>query len=106
MSPPAIARRTLRRDDAFPIRSEALGFVFHSPEEREYWARDACYAVTPEAVAAMDSAARELNGMITAAVDRVVASARASPRWWRNPTGSANPRSMAASISGSIRTDR
>ena len=72
-SPPAIARHTLRRDDAFPLRAEALGFVFHSPEEREYWARDACYALTPEAVAAMDAAARELNGMIVAAVDQVVA---------------------------------
>lgn len=72
-SPPAIARRTLLRDDAFPQRAEALGFSFHSPEGREYWARDACYALTPEAVAAMDAAARELNGMIAAAVDRVVA---------------------------------
>lgn len=70
---PAIARRTLRRDDAFPLRAEALGFGFHSPEGREYWARDACYALAPEAVAAMESAARELNGMIAAAVERVVA---------------------------------
>lgn len=72
LSPPPIARHALRRDDAFPRRSEALGFCFHSPEEREYWARDACYALTPEAVATMEAAARELNGMITAAVERVV----------------------------------
>jgi glutathionylspermidine synthase len=71
--PPAIARRSLRRDDAFPLRAEALGFCFHSPEGREYWARDACYVLTPEAVARMEAAARELNGMIAAAVDRVVA---------------------------------
>ena len=70
---PAIARRTLPRDDAFPIRAEALGFGFHSPEGREYWARDACYALTPGAVAAMEAAARELAPMIAAAVDRVVA---------------------------------
>ena len=69
----AIARRTLRRDDAFPLRAEALGFTFHTPDGREYWARDACYAVTPEAVTTMEAAARELNGMIAAAVDRVVA---------------------------------
>ena len=69
---PAIARCRLRRDDAFPRRAEALGFAFHSPEEREYWARDACYALTPEAVAALEAAARELDGMIAAAVDRVV----------------------------------
>ena len=66
-------RRRLRRDDAFPLRAESLGFVFHSPEEREYWARDACYALTPEAVTAMEAAARELNGMIAAAADRVIA---------------------------------
>ena len=73
MTRPAIARLSLRRDDAFPRRAEALGFCFHSPEDREYWARDACYALTPEAVATMEAAARELNGMIAAAVDRVVA---------------------------------
>ena len=73
MPSPAITRRALRRDDAFPLRAEALGFTFHTPDGREYWARDACYAVTPEAVAAMEDAARELNGMIAAAVDRVVA---------------------------------
>lgn len=70
---PAIARRTLRRDDDFPLRAEALGFCFHSPDDREYWARDACYVITPEAVATMEAAARELNGMIAAAVERVVA---------------------------------
>lgn len=70
--PPAIARHALRRDDAFPPRAEALGFRFHSPDEREYWTRDACYALTPEAIAALDAAARELDGMIDAAVDRVV----------------------------------
>ena len=70
---PAILRLNLLRDDAFPGRAEALGFGFHSPDGREYWARDACYALTPEAVAAMEAAARELNGMIAAAVDRVVA---------------------------------
>ena len=53
---PAIERRILRRDDAFPRRAESLGFGFHSPDGREYWARDACYALTPEAVAAMESA--------------------------------------------------
>ncbi|MBR0661781.1 glutathionylspermidine synthase family protein [Neoroseomonas oryzicola] len=73
MPSPAITRRALRRDDAFPLRAEALGFTFHTPDGREYWARDACYAVTPEAVATMEAAARELNGMIAAAVDRVVA---------------------------------
>ncbi|HWT11067.1 MAG TPA: glutathionylspermidine synthase family protein [Roseomonas sp.] len=73
MTAPAIARRTLRRDDAFPLRAEALGFSFHSPEGREYWARDACYVLTPEAIAAMEAAARELNGMIAAVVDRIVA---------------------------------
>lgn len=72
MPSPAITRRALRRDDAFPLRAEALGFTFHTPDGREYWARDACYAVTPEAVATMEAAARELNGMIAAAVDRVV----------------------------------
>lgn len=70
---PAILRLNLLRDDAFPGRAEALGFGFHSPDGREYWARDACYALTPEAVATMETAARELNGMIAAAVDRVVA---------------------------------
>jgi glutathionylspermidine synthase len=70
--PPAIARHRLRRDDAFPRRAEALGFGFHSPDEREYWARDACYALTPEAIDALERAAREINGMIAAAVDRVV----------------------------------
>jgi glutathionylspermidine synthase len=69
---PAIARHALMRDDAFPRRAEALGFRFHSPDDREYWARDACYALTPEAVAALESAARELDGMIAAAVDAVV----------------------------------
>lgn len=69
---PAIERRPLRRDDAFPLRAEALGFGFHSPEDREYWTRDACYALTPEAIAALEAAARELNGMIAQAVDRVV----------------------------------
>ena len=47
---PAIVRLNLLRDDAFPGRAEALGFGFHSPDGREYWARDACYALTPEAV--------------------------------------------------------
>jgi glutathionylspermidine synthase len=70
---PAIARHALMRDDAFPRRAEALGFGFHSPDGREYWTRDACYALTPEAVAALEAAARELHGMIDAAVDRVVA---------------------------------
>ncbi|MEO3470428.1 glutathionylspermidine synthase family protein [Roseomonas sp. CAU 1739] len=70
---PAIARRHLPRDDAFPSRAEALGFGFHSPEGREYWARDACYVLTQDAVAAMEAAGRELNAMIAAAVDHVVA---------------------------------
>lgn len=70
---PAIARRSLRRDDEFPLRAEALGFSFHTPEGREYWARDACYALAPAAVAALEAAARELGGMIDAAVDRIVA---------------------------------
>ncbi|WP_198369480.1 glutathionylspermidine synthase family protein [Roseomonas rosulenta] len=70
--PPAIARRTLRRDDAFPLRAEALGFRFHSPDAREYWTRDACYALTPEAIAALEDAARELHAMIDAAVETVV----------------------------------
>ncbi len=70
--PPAIARHALIRDDAFPRRAEALGFTFHSPDDREYWTRDACYALTPEAVASLEAAARELNGMIAAAVERVV----------------------------------
>jgi len=69
---PAIARRRLLRDDAFPRRAEALGFGFHTPEGREYWVRDACYALTPEAVAALEAAARELNGMIAAAAAHVV----------------------------------
>ncbi|WP_137126806.1 glutathionylspermidine synthase family protein [Roseomonas sp. HF4] len=73
MPRPALERRLLRRDDAFPHRAEALGFTWHSPDGREYWARDACYALTPEAVAALEAAARELDGMIAAAVDRVVA---------------------------------
>ncbi|MBR0670442.1 glutathionylspermidine synthase family protein [Neoroseomonas soli] len=72
-SPSAITRRALLRDDTFPERAEALGFSFHSPDGREYWARDACYALTPEAIAALEAAARELNGMIGAAVERVVA---------------------------------
>jgi glutathionylspermidine synthase len=71
--PPAIARHALIRDDAFPRRAERLGFTFHSPDDREYWTRDACYALTPEAVAALEAAARELHGMIDAAVARVVA---------------------------------
>jgi glutathionylspermidine synthase len=71
--PPAIARLVLDRDDAFPRRAEALGFTFHAPDDREYWTRDACYALTPEAIAALETAARELNGMIGAAVERVVA---------------------------------
>lgn len=70
---PAIARRLLRRDDAFPRRAEQLGFSFHSPDGREYWTRDACYALTPEAIDALERAARECNAMIAAAVDRVVA---------------------------------
>ncbi|WP_431285646.1 glutathionylspermidine synthase family protein [Humitalea sp. 24SJ18S-53] len=69
---PAIARHTLRRDDAFPRRAEALGFGFHSPDGREYWARDACYALTPEVIDALESAASELNAMIAEAVSRVV----------------------------------
>lgn len=69
---PAIVRHRLRRDDAFPRRAEALGFGFHSPDEREYWARDACYALTPEAIDALDAAAREANAMIAEAVERVV----------------------------------
>jgi glutathionylspermidine synthase len=73
MPRPAIERHLLRRDDAFPLRAESLGFTWHSPDGREYWARDACYALTPEAVAALAAAARELDGMIAAAVDRVVA---------------------------------
>ena len=68
----AIRRHALRRDDAFPLRAEALGFRFHSPDEREYWTRDACYALTPEAVEGLERAARELNGMIAAAVETVV----------------------------------
>ncbi len=71
--PPAIARLALIRDDAFPRRAEALGFTFHSPDDREYWTRDACYALTPDAVASLEAAARELNGMIAAALERVVA---------------------------------
>ena len=71
--PPAIARHALNRDDAFPTRAEALGFTFHSPDEREYWTRDACYALTPEAIGALEAAARELRPMIDAAVARVVA---------------------------------
>jgi glutathionylspermidine synthase len=70
--PPAIARHLLPRDDAFPLRAEALGFRFHSPDEREYWTRDACYALAPEAIAALEAAARECNAMIAAAVDAVV----------------------------------
>jgi glutathionylspermidine synthase len=73
MRRPALERRLLRRDDAFPRRAESLGFTWHSPDDREYWARDACYALTPEAVAALDAAARELDSMIAAAVERVVA---------------------------------
>lgn len=69
---PAIARHLLTRDDAFPLRAEALGFRFHSPDDREYWTRDACYALAPDAVAALEAAARELDGMIAAAVDAVV----------------------------------
>ncbi|WP_246522402.1 glutathionylspermidine synthase family protein [Neoroseomonas terrae] len=69
---PAIARHLLRRDDDFPHRAESLGFRFHSPDDREYWARDACYALTPEAIDALEAAARELDGMIAAAVEHVV----------------------------------
>ncbi len=69
---PAIIRRTLKRDDAFPVRAESLGFAFHTPDGREYWTRDACYGLTPEAVAAMEAAARELSGMIDAAVASIV----------------------------------
>nr|WP_246523296.1 glutathionylspermidine synthase family protein [Neoroseomonas eburnea] len=72
MPVPAIERRVLVRDDAFPRRAEALGFTFHSPDEREYWARDACYVLTPEAIEALQAAARELLPMIEAAVESVV----------------------------------
>ena len=72
MARPAIARVALLRNDAFPARAEALGFGFHSPEEREYWARDACYALTPEAAEALEAAARELAPMLDAAADAVV----------------------------------
>jgi glutathionylspermidine synthase len=70
--PPAIARHLLDRNDAFPRRAEALGFRFHSPDDREYWARDACYALTPEATDALAAAARELDGMIREAVGAVI----------------------------------
>ncbi|CAH0309977.1 glutathionylspermidine synthase family protein [Roseomonas sp. CECT 9278] len=70
--PPAIARHRLPRDDAFPRRAEALGFTFHAPDDREYWTRDACYALTDRAVASLEAAARELDAMIGAAVDAVV----------------------------------
>lgn len=70
---PALRRLSLHRDDAFPRRAEALGFGFHTAEDREYWVRDACYALTPEAVDAMAAAAKELHGMIEAAVAQVVA---------------------------------
>ncbi|MDQ1078238.1 glutathionylspermidine synthase, partial [Pseudoroseomonas cervicalis] len=70
---PPLQRLALRRDDAFPLRAEALGFTFHTPEGREYWVRDACYALTPEAIAAMEAAARELAPMLDAAASRIVA---------------------------------
>lgn len=70
---PPLQRLTLRRDDAFPRRAEALGFTFHTPEGREYWARDACYALTPEAIAAMEAAAQELAPMLDEAAARIVA---------------------------------
>lgn len=72
MARPAIARIRLARNDAFLSRAEALGFGFHSPEEREYWARDACYALTQEAAEALEAAARELAPMLDAAADAVV----------------------------------
>ncbi|WP_159999085.1 glutathionylspermidine synthase family protein [Roseomonas sp. 18066] len=68
----AIRRLALPRDDAFPHRAEALGFGFHTPEGREYWVRDACYALTPEAIDALEAAADELEAMIAEAADRVV----------------------------------
>lgn len=72
MARPAIARIALARNDAFLARAEALGFGFHSPEGREYWARDACYALTPEAAEGLEAAARELAPMLDAAADAVV----------------------------------
>jgi glutathionylspermidine synthase len=72
MARPAIERVALLRNDAFLPRAEALGFGFHSPEEREYWARDACYALAPEAAAALERAARDLAPMLDAAADAVV----------------------------------
>ncbi|WP_198377003.1 glutathionylspermidine synthase family protein [Neoroseomonas rubea] len=72
MARPAIERRALLRNDAFLPRAEALGFGFHSPEGREYWARDACYALAPEAAEALERAARELAPMLDAAADAVV----------------------------------
>lgn len=72
MARPAIERRALLRNDAFLPRAEALGFGFHSPEGREYWARDACYALAPEAAEALEAAARELAPMLDAAADAVV----------------------------------
>jgi glutathionylspermidine synthase len=68
-----VLRRTaLPRDDAFPLRAEALGFGFHSPEGREYWARDACYVLDAAIAGKMADAARELEIMIEAAADAVV----------------------------------
>jgi len=70
--PDALRRVALPRDDAFPHRAEALGFGFHSPDGREYWARDACYVLRAAVAERMALAARELEQMIEAAADAVV----------------------------------
>ena len=67
-----IRRMALPRDDAFPQEAEALGFGFHSPEGREYWCRDACYALHAGTAEKLAAAARELEGMIEATAAEVV----------------------------------
>ncbi|MCC7274367.1 MAG: glutathionylspermidine synthase family protein [Alphaproteobacteria bacterium] len=53
-------------------RAEAIGFSFHTGEDKPYWDETACYALTADAVDELEAATNELEQMCLALVDRVI----------------------------------
>lgn len=51
---------------------EALGFNFHSPEDRTYWDESACYSFTAAEIDRLEEATNELESMCLKAVNYII----------------------------------